>query len=54
LKLMLKHASGNMVEAIYFNQSEFLDTRIQTAYQLQTNSYNGARKIQLNLRYVAQ
>jgi len=54
LKLMLKHASGNMVEAIYFNRSEFLDTRIKTAYQLQTNSYNGARKIQLNLRYVVQ
>ena len=54
LKLMLKHASGNVVEAIYFNQSEFLDTRIKTAYQLQTNTYNGARKIQLNLRYVVQ
>lgn len=54
LKLMLKHASGNVVEAIYFNQSEFLDTRIKTAYQLQTNTYNGARKIQLHLRYVVQ
>lgn len=53
LKLMLKHAAGNVLEAIYFNQTEFLDTRIQTAYQLQTNTYNGARKIQLNLRYVA-
>lgn len=54
LKLLLKSASGNVVDAIYFNQSEFLGTRIQAAYQLQTNSYNGAQKVQLNLRYVAQ
>lgn len=53
LKLLLKPNSGNAVEAIYFNQAEFLNSRIQAAYQLQTNSYNGAQKIQLNLRYVA-
>jgi len=41
-----------MIDAIYFNQVDFLETHIQAAYQLQTNSYNGAQKVQLNLRYV--
>lgn len=54
LKLLLKSASGGVVDAIYFNQPEFLSARIQAAYQLQTNSYNGAQKVQLNLRYVTQ
>jgi single-stranded-DNA-specific exonuclease len=54
LKLLLKPLSGGSVEAIYFNQTDFLSERIQAAYQLQTNSYNGAQKVQLNLRYVAQ
>ena len=40
-------------DAIYFNRTEFLDGTIQAAYQLQTNSYNGNQKVQLNLRYVA-
>lgn len=40
------------IDAIYFNQTEFLNERIQAIYQLQTNSYNGAQKVQLNLRYV--
>lgn len=54
LKLILKPASGAPIEAIYFNQTDFLSERIQAAYQLQTNSYNGAQKVQLNLRYVTQ
>jgi single-stranded-DNA-specific exonuclease len=54
LRLLLKPLSGGSVEAIYFNQTDFLSERIQAAYQLQTNSYNGAQKVQLNLRYVAQ
>lgn len=54
LKLLLKSESGTVVDAIYFNQAEFLGARIQAAYQLQTNSYNGAQKVQLNLRYVTQ
>ena len=41
-------------DAIYFNRTEFLDGTIQAAYQLQTNSYNGNQKVQLNLRYVTQ
>lgn len=55
LKLTLKTmASGSslLLDAIYFNQAEFLAPHIQAAYQLQTNSYNGAQKVQLNLRYV--
>lgn len=54
LKLILKPASGAPIEAIYFNQTDFLSERIQAAYQLQTNNYNGAQKVQLNLRYVTQ
>jgi single-stranded-DNA-specific exonuclease len=51
LKLSLKKSSA-VIDAIYFNQTEFLDSTIRAAYQLQTNSYNGAQKVQLNLRYV--
>jgi single-stranded-DNA-specific exonuclease len=51
LKLSLKKSSI-VIDAIYFNQTEFLDDRIEAAYQLQTNSYNGVNKAQLNLRYV--
>jgi single-stranded-DNA-specific exonuclease len=42
-----------VIDAIYFNHPDFLSGSIQAAYQLQTNSYNGAQKVQLNLRYVA-
>ena len=52
LKLSLKKAAV-VVDAIYFNQVNFLESPIQAAYQLQTNSYNGSQKVQLNLRYVA-
>ena len=55
LKLTLRtiaHSPSVMIDAIYFNQVDFLETHIQAAYQLQTNSYNGAQKVQLNLRYV--
>jgi len=56
LKLSLKPVSSQsspVIDAIYFNQTDLLGNRIQAAYQLQTNSYNGAQKVQLNLRYVA-
>lgn len=61
LKLTLKPLSApassmrsgiGAIDAIYFNQTDFLNERIQAIYQLQTNSYNGAQKVQLNLRYV--
>jgi len=53
LKLLLKPVTGHALDAIYFNQTEFLDTHIEAAYQLQTNCYQGSQKVQLNLRYVA-
>lgn len=56
LKLTLKPLSQNAsttVDAIYFNHADFLSENVQLAYQLQTNSYNGAQKVQLNVRYVA-
>ena len=61
LKLTLKPVAARIspmrsgiaaIDAIYFNQTDFLNDRIQAIYQLQTNSYNGAQKVQLNLRYV--
>lgn len=51
LKLSLKKSSV-VIDAIYFNQTDFLDNSIRVAYQLQTNSFNGAQKVQLNVRYV--
>lgn len=51
LKLSLKKDSM-VLDAIFFNHAEFLPDTIQAAYQLQTNSYNGAQKVQLNLRHV--
>lgn len=41
------------IEAIYFNHTHVPAQRIRAAYQLQTNSYNGASKVQLNLRFVS-
>ncbi len=53
LKLTLKSAaSAAAIDAIYFNQTDLLNERIQAAYQLQTNSYNGAQKVQLNIKHV--
>ncbi|MBM3351612.1 MAG: single-stranded-DNA-specific exonuclease RecJ [Betaproteobacteria bacterium] len=53
LKLSLKPVSSHaLVDGIFFNQTEMLDQHIQAAYQLQTNCFNGAQKVQLNLRYV--
>jgi len=60
LKLTLKplssaaaSARAGLIDAIYFNQTELPADRIQAAYQLQTNSYNGSQKVQLNLRFVS-
>lgn len=55
LKLSLKLITSNaapVVDAIYFNRVDFLSEQIQAAYQLQTNDYNGAKKVQLSLRHV--
>jgi single-stranded-DNA-specific exonuclease len=60
LKLTLKlvsHADSTstapVIDAIYFNHSKFLDGAIQAAYQLQTNTYNGTQKVQLNIKHIA-
>jgi single-stranded-DNA-specific exonuclease len=42
------------IEAIYFNQTALLGARIHAAYQLQTNSYNGMQKVQLNIKHVSE
>lgn len=55
LKLSLKLVTGKgapVVDAIYFNHVDFLAGQVQAAYQLQTNDYNGAKKVQLSLRHV--
>lgn len=56
LKLSLKSTSNPrapVLDAIYFNHADWFEGPIQVAYQLQTNGYNGAQKVQLNIRYVA-
>ncbi|MGZ8251504.1 MAG: single-stranded-DNA-specific exonuclease RecJ [Methylophilaceae bacterium] len=50
LKLTLEK-NGRRIDAIFFQQQELLPARIHAVYQLQTNEYNGARNIQLNLRH---
>ena len=53
LKLTLNTIDKPLViDAIYFNHSALLASTIQAAYQLQTNSYNGVQKVQLNLQYI--
>ncbi len=50
LKLTLEK-QGALVEAIFFQQQSPLPVNIRAVYQLQTNSYNGAKNIQLNLQH---
>ncbi|MSP86664.1 MAG: single-stranded-DNA-specific exonuclease RecJ [Methylotenera sp.] len=53
LKLTLKTIDQALViDAIYFNHPALLTSPVRAAYQLQTNSYNGAQKVQLNLQYI--
>lgn len=40
------------IDAIYFNHTHVPGQRIRAAYQLQTNSYKGVSKVQLNLQFV--
>ncbi len=49
LKLSLKKESL-VIEAIYFNQTNFLPSPVQVAYALQTNRYNGQSKVQLQIK----
>jgi single-stranded-DNA-specific exonuclease len=50
LKLTLSKQGANF-DAIFFGQQAFLPKDIQAVYHLQTNEYNGARNVQLNLRH---
>ncbi len=48
LKLLLEK-QGKRFDAIYFGQINPLPAEIETVYQLQINSYNGAQSVQLQL-----
>ncbi len=51
LKLMLKK-QHLMIDAIYFNHTDLVDERVEAAYQLQINRYNGSTKVQLLIRQI--
>jgi single-stranded-DNA-specific exonuclease len=50
LKLTLAK-EGQRFDAMFFQHSEFLPEKIVAVYQLQTNQFNGAQRVQLNLRH---
>lgn len=50
LKLRLAKA-GHEYDAIFFQQEDFLPSRVGLVYELQTNFYNGNESLQLNVRY---
>ena len=50
LKLNLEK-SGQVFDAIFFRQEEFLPERVQLVYQVQVNEFRGARSIQLCLQH---
>jgi single-stranded-DNA-specific exonuclease len=50
LKLRLKK-NQRVLDAIFFNQQELLPAHAAVVYQLQTNQFNGARGVQLSVRY---
>ncbi|MBL8482243.1 MAG: single-stranded-DNA-specific exonuclease RecJ, partial [Rhodocyclaceae bacterium] len=52
LKLALRHASGR-IEAIWFNRAEPLPERIQAAYRLSVNEFQGVASVQLMLEHAA-
>lgn len=54
LKLSLQKAddqTGRMIDAIYFQQQDFLPTKVHVVYELQTNEFNGRQRVQLNVRH---
>jgi single-stranded-DNA-specific exonuclease len=54
LKLSLQKAddqTGRMIDAIYFQQQDFLPPKVHVVYELQTNEFNGRRSVQLNVRH---
>jgi single-stranded-DNA-specific exonuclease len=48
LKLLLEK-QGKRFDAIYFGQTESLQSEVEAVYQLQLNTYNGVQSIQLQL-----
>jgi len=48
LKVLLEK-QGKRFEAIYFGQTESLPAKVEVAYQLQVNTYNGVQSVQLQL-----
>jgi single-stranded-DNA-specific exonuclease len=50
LKLTLEK-SGRLVDAIFFQQQDFLPNTIRAVYQLQTNLFKGRQEIQLNVQH---
>ncbi|MEY3747383.1 MAG: hypothetical protein RL194_842, partial [Pseudomonadota bacterium] len=50
LKLRLAKA-GHEYDAIFFQQEDFLPSRVGLVYELQTNFYNGNESLQLNVRH---
>lgn len=53
LKLVLQKAS-QVIDAIYFNQTELESEKISAVYQLQTNRFRDQENLQLMIRYVCQ
>jgi single-stranded-DNA-specific exonuclease len=51
LKLQLRHASGDMLDAIHFFSTEPLPSAIRAVYSLNTNEYNGNVNLQLIVRH---
>lgn len=54
LKLSLQKAddhTGRMIDAIYFQQQDFLPPKVHMVYELQTNEFNGRQSVQLNVRH---
>lgn len=52
LKVLLEK-QGKRFDAIYFGQMELLPEKVEVAYQLQVNTYNGLQSVQLQLLHVS-
>ncbi len=54
LKLSLQKLdddSGRLIDAIYFQQQDFLPQKVHVVYALQTNEFNGRQQVQINIRH---
>jgi single-stranded-DNA-specific exonuclease len=50
LKLQLEK-EGKQFNAIWFNHSDTLPSKIRAAYRLEANEFNGRTSVQLNLEF---